>query len=187
MRKTFKILGIYLFLIVLNQSCWPPDHYYIFDIDFNGATVSENNNKKNYNYLTKSDVLKNDIVFIIANKMKQTASLDLGLSGKCYAFSKGEVIDNFIPEDSYSLKFDHPFTYKNVTIDANQNLFEIDEIKNQIKIYQGLSEGANKVILFSQEFKNESVFTSDNYEVTFNCSTSDDRHFEKKIIVKIEN
>ena len=65
--------------------------------------------------------------------MKQTASLDLGLSGKCYAFSKGEVIDNFIPEDSYSLKFDHPFTYKNVTIDANQNLFEIDEIKNKLR------------------------------------------------------
>ncbi|PKB18449.1 hypothetical protein [Flavobacterium sp. 5] len=186
MKKILKIIGIYLFLIVVNQSCLN-EHDYISDIEFSGATGSNLNNEKNYNYFTKTDVLKNDIIFIIGYKYQSMASLDLGLSEKCYAFSGGQSIDNDILEDTYSLKFDRPFKYKNLIINANQNLFEIDEIKNQIKIYEGLSEGANKVILFSQEFKSESVFTSEDYEVTFNCSTSDNRNFEKKIIVKIEN
>ncbi len=186
MRKTLKILGIYLFLIVVNQCC-KPDHYYISDIEFNGAKVSETDKGKNYNYFTKTDVLKDDIVFTIGYRYQYIASLNFGLAEKCYAFTKGESIDNYLLEDTYSLKFDHPFIYKNLTINANQNLFEIDDIKNQIKIYKGLNEGANKVFLFSPEFKKESVFTSDDYEVTFSCRTSDNRNFEKKVIVKIEN
>lgn len=186
MKKTLNFIGIYLLIIVFSQSC-TPDHYYISDIEFNGAKVSEINNEKNYNYFTNTNLLKNDIVFIIGYKFQYIASLDLGLSEKCYAFTKGQSIDNYLLESSFSLKFDHSFTYNNVTINANQNLFEIDEIKSQIRIYEGKSEGANKVILFSQEFKNESVFSSDNYEVTFNCITSDNRTFEKKTIVKIEN
>nr|WP_315258391.1 hypothetical protein [uncultured Flavobacterium sp.] len=184
MRKTLKIIGIYLFLIVANQSC-SPDHYFISDIEFSGATISERNKEREKNHFTETDVLKNDIIFIIRNKIDYITSLDLGISSKCYAFSKGEVIDNHILESTYSLKFDHSFKYKNLTVDANTNLFEIDELKNQIEIYNGY--GADKVFEFSQEFKTESVFTSDDYEVTFNCSTSDNRHFEKKIIVKIEN
>jgi hypothetical protein len=58
-------------------------------------------------------------------------------------------------------------------------------IKNEIEIYQ--SNNADKVFEFSQNFKKQSVFTSDDYEVTFSCSTSDNKNFEKKIIVKIEN
>lgn len=186
MKKTLNFIGIYLLILVLSESC-TPEHYYISDIEFNGVKVSEINNEKNYNYFTNTDILKNDIVFIIGYKLQYIASLDLGLSEKCYAFTIGESLDNYLLENSYSLKFDHSFTYNNVIINANQNLFEIDEIRNQIKIYEGKSEGANKVFLFSQEFKNESVFSSDNYEVTFNCKTSDNRTFEKKIIVKIEN
>ena len=185
MRKTLKIIGIYLFLIVVNQSC-VSDHYYISDLEFYGATVSERKEKKELNTLTQTDILKNDIVFIVKYKMEHyVAGLDLGLTEKCYAFSRGEVIDNYILENTYSLKFNHPFKYKNITINANQNLFEIDDIKNEIEIYQ--CNNADKVFEFSQNFKSQSVFTSDDYEVTFSCSTSDNKNFEKKIIVKIEN
>ncbi len=191
MKKTLKIIGIYLFLIVASQSC-SPEHYLISSIEFNGATVSERKNERELNNFKQTNVLKNDIVFIVSYHTDYIASLDLGLSGKCYAFTKGSVIDNYLLENTYSIKFDHPFIYKNVTINANQNLLEIDEIKNQIAIYEtnngyynGL--GADKVFEFSQSFKSESVFTTDDYEVTFNCSTSDNRNFEKKIIVKIEN
>ena len=191
MRKALKILVIYLFLTVISQSC-SPDHFLISNIEFNGATLSERNNQRDYNNFKQTDILKNDIVFIVSYHTDFIASLDIGLSQKCYAFSKGRVVDNYLLENTYSIKFNHPFTYKNVTINANQNIFEIDEIKNQIEIYEtnngfynGL--GADKVFEFSQTFKNESVFISDDYEVTFNCSTSDNRSFEKKIIVKIEN
>ena len=190
MIKILKILGIYLLLTVLSQSC-SPEHFLISGIEFNGATVSERNSQRENNSFLKKDILKNDIVFIVSYHCDFIANLDLGLSGKCYAFSNGQIIDNYLLENSYSLKFDHPFTYNNVTINANQNLFEIDDIKNQIEIYEtyngfnGLR--ADKVFEFSPTFKSESVFTTDNYEVTFKCSTSDNRNFEKRIIVKIEN
>ena len=174
-----------LFLIVLNQSCWPPDHYFISDIEFSGATISERNKEREKNRFTETDVLKNDIVFIIRTKIDYITSLDLGLSSKCYATSKDQVIDNYILENTYSLKFNQSFKYKNLTVNANTNLFEIDELKNQIQIYN--SSYADIVFEFSQEFKTESVFSSDDNEVTFNCSTSDNRNFETKIIVKIEN
>lgn len=125
---------------------------------------------------------------MIRYNLDYVASIDIGLSGKGYAFSKGQVIDNYLLENTYSIKFDHPFTYKTLTITANQNLFEIDEIKNQIDIYDCSGNyNVDKVFEFSQKFKSESIFTSDNYEVTFSCNTSDNRKFEKKIIVKIEN
>jgi hypothetical protein len=188
MKKALQILGIYLFLIFVSQSCWPPDHSLISDIEFNGATLHKRDKERANNQFDKTDVLKNDIIFMIRYNFDYVASIDLGLSGKCYAFSKGLVIDNNLLENTYSLKFDHPFTYGNLTINANQNIFEIDEIKSQIEIYDcsGMYS-VDKVIEFSQKFNSESVFTTDNYEVTFSCSTSDNRNFEKKIIVKIEN
>lgn len=184
MKKLFKFIGIYLCLIVMSE-CWSPQHYLISDIEFNGATVSERKKEREYNRFTQTNVLKNDLVFIITYKTDFIASLDLGLSAKCYAFKRGRVNDNSLLENTYSLKFDHPFKYKNVTINANQNLFEIDNIKSQIQIYDGLY--TDKIFEFSQNFKSESVFTSDDYEVTFSCSTSDNKNFEKKIIVKIDN
>lgn len=188
MKKVLKIIGIYLLLIVANQSCWPPDHSLISDIEFNGAILRKTAKERANNQFDQTDVLKNDIVFMIRYNLDYVASIDLGFSGKCYAFSKGLVIDNYLLENTYSLKFNRPFTYKNLTIDANQNLFEIDEIKNQIEIYDCSGNyNVDKVFEFSPEFNNESVFTSDDYEVTFNCSTSDNRNFEKKIIIKIEN
>jgi hypothetical protein len=190
MIKILKILGIYLLLTVLSQSC-SPEHFLISGIEFNGATVCERNSQREHNSFIKKDILKNDIVFIVSYHYDFIASLDLGFSGKCYAFSKGREIDNYLLENTYSLKFDHPFTFNNVIINANQNLFEIDEIKNQIEIYETnngfYGMGADKVFEFSPTFKSESVFTTDNYEVTFKCSTSDNRNFEKRIVVKIEN
>jgi hypothetical protein len=184
MKKLFKIIGIYLSLIVISESC-SPQHYLISDIEFNGATIDSRNKEKEYNTFTQTDVLKKDIIFMIKYNTDFIASLDLGLSAKCYAFKRGRVYDNSLLENTYSLKLDHPFKYKNVTINANQNLFAIEEIKNQIEIYDTFND--NKVFEFSKKLKSESVFISDNYEVTFSCSTSDNKNFEKKIIVKIEN
>ncbi|WP_264563941.1 hypothetical protein [Flavobacterium sp. N3904] len=184
MRKLFKIIGIYLFLIVMSE-CWSPQHYLISDIEFNGATIYKRDKEKEFYIFTQTDVLKKDIIFRIRYNAKFIASLDLGLSAKCYAFKRGTVYDNSLLENTYSLKFDHPFKYKNATINANQNLFAIEEIKNQIEIYDTYDD--DKIFEFSKKLKSECKFTSDNYEVTFNCSTSDNKNFEKKTIVKIEN
>ncbi len=65
MRKALKILVIYLFLTVISQSC-SPDHFLISNIEFNGATLSERNNQREYNNFKQTDILKNDIVFIVS-------------------------------------------------------------------------------------------------------------------------
>jgi len=64
MKKLFKIIGIYLSLIVISESC-SPQHYLISDIEFNGATIDSRNKEKEYNTFTQTDVLKKDIIFII--------------------------------------------------------------------------------------------------------------------------
>jgi hypothetical protein len=184
MNKALKMLGIYLILVVVSGSC-SPDHFLITGVDFSGAKAIERKNDREYNQFTQTNLLKDEIIFTLRYNTEFVASLDLGMSAKCYAFTKGTKIDNYLLENTYSLKFDHPFTYKNVTINANQNLLEIEEIKSQIEIYDGYY--ADKIIEFSQNLKNDCVFTSDDYEITFNCNTSDNRYFEKRIIVKIEN
>jgi hypothetical protein len=184
MNKALKILGFYLILVFISGSC-SPDHFVITGIEFNGAKISERRNEREYNQFTQTNLLKNEIIFTLIYNAEFVASLDLGLSTKCYAFRKGIKIDNYLLENTYSLKFDHPFTYKNLTINANQNLFEIAEIKSQIEIYDGYY--VDKTIEFSQNLKNDCVFTSDDYEITFSCNTSDNRYFEKKTTVKIEN
>ncbi|MBF4473222.1 hypothetical protein [Flavobacterium sp. HJJ] len=184
MKKVFKIIGIYLLIIVLSESC-SPQHYLISDIEFYGASIDVRNKEREYNTFTETNILKNEIIFIIGYKTKFIANLDLGLSAKCYAFKRGRINDNSLLENTYSLKFNHPFKYKNVTISANQNLLEIEEIKNQIEIYDIFYD--EKILEFSPKLKSESVFTPENYEVTFSCRTSDNKLFEKKITVKIEN
>ncbi|MBF4470126.1 hypothetical protein [Flavobacterium sp. HJJ] len=189
MRKIIKIICVYLVIIFLSNSC-TPDHLLISDIDFTSASIKERKDRREFNDYLPTSIFKKDIVFIISYHTDYIAGIDLGFSNKCYAFTKGSVIDNDLLESSYSIKLNRPFTYNNKIITENQNLLEID-IKNQISIfenYQTFNNGsADRVIEFSQNFKNLSVFSNDDYKITFNCKTSDNRAFEKNITVKFEN
>lgn len=184
------MVSIYLFLIVLSNSC-TPEHYLISDIDFSSATIKDRNDRREFNNYLPTNIFKNDIVFIISYHTDFITSIDLGFSNKCYAFTKRSIIDNELLESSFSIKLNHPFTYNNLTISENQNLLEIEDIKNQISIFENYQSfnggGGDKVIEFSQNFKNLSHFSTDDYTITFNCKTSDNREFEKNIIVKFEN
>lgn len=191
MKKTLKTIGIYLFVIVLNQSCWPPDHVIINDIEFRSATIKNRKNNPQYNSYIETSIFKEDIVFVISEKIETVASLNFNLGEKWYAFSTPETIyDNSILEETFSLKFNKNFTFRNQQISANQNLFEIKEIKDQISIFNNSNSFEyrdNKIIEFNSDFMNDAVFSNDIYQVEFECKTSDGRVFNKKIEVRFEN
>ncbi|CAD0007598.1 MULTISPECIES: hypothetical protein [Flavobacterium] len=197
MKKIFKITGIYLLLIILDFGCTPPEHVIINDIEFRSVTIKERKENHQYNSYVDTSVFKNEIVFAVTEKIVTVASLNLGLAEKCYATSLPETIyNNSILENTFSLKFNKDFTFRNQVISANQNLFEIKEIKDQISIFNNtnsifnttdINSVNNKIIEFNSDFINEGVFINEVYEVEFECKTSDNRVFNKKIEVKFRD
>ncbi|REG90442.1 hypothetical protein [Flavobacterium aquicola] len=187
MRKILKITGIYLLLIILDFSCAPPEHVLINGIEFNSATIKDRKDQREFNNYVETSVFKNDIVFIISENLETVASLNLRLTEKCYATTFAKTYDNSILEESFSLKLNKDFTYGNVLISANQNLFEIPEIRNQISIFQTNQSFGDKIIEFSHSFINDAIFSNEVYQVEFECKTTDNRLFNKVIEVKFEN
>jgi len=189
MKKITAILGLYFFLFLANQSC-RPSHFLITDIRFESATLKEKDNERQFNYYVDTTIFTKDIVFIISYHTDYYAEINLGFSSNCYAFKKGIVYDNQLLEDTYSIKFDRSFVFNNDTIPANLNIFENTSIKSEISIFDNYmafdSEGADKVIAFSDFFVKNSVFSPGKYNVTFYCKTSDNKEFEKKIDVEFK-
>ena len=188
MRKILKITGIYLLLIILDFSCTPPDdHVLITDISFKSATIKNKKSDRAFNDYVETSIFRNDIVFAITENIEDIVSLNIGLSEKCYATTFDKTYDNSILEESFSLKLNKDFTYKNNTITANQNLFEIPEIRNQISIFESNQAFGDKIIEFSTAFVKEAIFDNGVYQIEFECKTSDNRIFNKMIEVKFEN
>lgn len=190
MKKLIAILGLYFFLFIANQSC-RPSHFLITNIRFESATLKDKDDEKQFNHYIPTATFTNDIVFILSYYYGDfVASAFHGFSSQCYAFTKGRVLDNQLLEDTYTISFDHPFTFNNITVKANQNIFEIASLKNEISIFDNVmvfdGMGADKVIEFSEKFIQNSIFSSDVYKVTFHCRTSDNKEFEKKIDVEFK-
>ncbi|MGE5447133.1 MAG: hypothetical protein ACM3PR_02145 [Bacteroidales bacterium] len=187
MKRITAILGLYIYLFIANQGC-RPEHFLITDIRIESATLKDKDDERQFNYYIDTTVFTKDIVFIISYHTDYVAGFNLGFSSECYAFKKGRVYDNQLLEDTYSLKFDHPFVFNRNTIPANQNIFEISSIKNEISIFDNYmafdNKGADKVIEFSDFFVKNSTFSPDIYKTTFYCKTSDNKEFEKEINVK---
>lgn len=187
MRKILKIIGIYLLLIIIDYSCVPPEHVLINNIEFDSATIKDKREQREFNNYIETSIFKNDIVFIITENIESVASVNLGLSEKCYATTFAKTYDNSILEESFSLKLNKDFTFRNTVISANQNLFGIPEIRNQISIFKTNQSFGDKIIEFSSIFVNEAIFSNEVYQVEFECKTSDNRVFNKMIEVKFEN
>lgn len=187
MKKALKIIGVYILLIFLDFSCAPLEHVSINDIEFRSATIKDRGDKREFNNYVETSVFKNDIVFAIAEKTERVASLNLRLNNKCYATTFEKIYENSILEESFSLKLDKDFTYKDILINANQNLLAISEIRNQISIFESYQAFGNKIIEFSPGFVQDAVFSNEVYHVEFECKTSDNKLFKKVIEVKFEN
>lgn len=76
------------------------------------------------------------------------------------------------------------------TIPANQNIMEVPSIKSEVSIFDNAMafdyKGSDKVIEFSDAFKNNCSFTSDKYDVALYCKTSDNREFNKHTTVEFQ-
>jgi hypothetical protein len=189
MKKIFTILGLYILLFISNQSC-EPYHMLITDIRFESATldrVTSNNQSKVYN---DTSIFTKDIVFIISYYSGDVATINWGFSSNCYAYDRGRVYDNHLLDDTYSLKFDHPFTFNNDTIFAGTNIFSVESIKKEINIFKTYNTfhymGADKVLEFTDYFVKNSKFIDDKYKVNFSCKTSDNKELNKEIFVEFK-
>jgi hypothetical protein len=189
MKRIIVLLSIFL-LINLGQSC-RTEHYIISDIRFSLAEVKEDNynDKTQIVYICTSTV-KDNLVFIISYFTEFVAQNSFDFGNACYALTLDKEIDNPLLEQTFSINFNKPFAYNGVEIAELTNVFEIEEIRDEIDIYEnymtfcGMS--ADKVIDFSQEFFAKATFEKAEYEVTFSCQTSDGIAFLKTITIVFE-
>lgn len=190
MKKSIALVGCFIMLLLADFSCLPgPFNYQIIDIEIRGARLKEKNLDKAYNIYADTSVFTKDVQFIVTN-VTNFASRSVGLVNRCYAYSPFTTIINPLIDDSFSLKFDRPFTYKNNIINADQNLLNVSELKNEIAIFKSHCNTKNrfsvKIIEFSTNLINNSSFESGTYQVTISCRSSDNRAFEKKISVEFK-
>ncbi|MFC0878892.1 hypothetical protein ACE01N_20025 [Saccharicrinis sp. FJH2] len=190
MKKLISILAIYLLIIIFSVSCNEP-HYVISNIRFLGASLDYYGDKPRFNHYNSTSVFEKDIIFVISTYKEYIANLiNIELIQNCYALTKRETCDNELLIDTYSITFDRQFIFNNDTIDAGQNIFSIDKIKNEINIFETAmsfeSAGADEVIDFSDDFINKVKFDSGTYQVTFSCKTSDDKEFTEQIDVEFK-
>lgn len=96
------------------------------------------------------------MVFILSYDLRNYASIDLGLSNKCYAFTRGKRYKNSLSEETFSLSLDQAFEFEGRTIEAGSDLFQIPEIKSHISMFVANYVfdygGADKVIAFDNAF-----------------------------------
>lgn len=187
MKKTLKILVIYLFLIVIDNSCAPPEEVIINGITFESATIKERKEDRAFNNYVGTTIFKNDVVFAIQEQIETIASLNIGLVEKCYATTFAKKYNNSILIESFSLQLNKEFTFRNQVINANENLFINSNIKNEISVFKSNQAFGDIIIEFNPSFMNETKFKNEIYEVKFECKTSDNRVFTKIIEVKFEN
>jgi len=187
-KKIIVFLAIFV-LMNLGQGC-KPEHYLIIDIDFNAAFICDRtyNHKHNFVYCCTSEI-KDKLVFIISYELKLRSAYIPNLGSVCYAYTPARFNDNELLRNTFSLTFDKAFTYQGNIISAMTNIFEIDAITKEIDEYHNYKEFCGKkadlVLDFSDKFFRNSVFdTTEEYIVTFSCKTSDEKYFEKAIMVK---
>lgn len=78
------------------------------------------------------------------------------------------------------MKFDRYFLYKADTIKDGNNIFNIKEIKDELIIDKNQNIYAiESTIKFSSKLKDNIVFDTGIYKVTFFCKTTDNKRFEK--------
>lgn len=192
--KKILTLFVFLFVLVVAQSCFT-QHYLITDIQFSLATADLNRKKLKFADYTCSSTLnlnKERFLFVISyNKELVSQIINQNLGSACYATTVGEVIDNPLVEDSFTLAFNKSFLYKGQTIVKNTDLFSLKEIENEINIYSEqyyrfCDMSGDLILDFSADFNKNTVFEKGEYEVIFSCKTSDNKSFVKNITLTFE-
>jgi hypothetical protein len=193
-KKLFVLLTIFV-LANFNQGCIGKDHYLIIDIDFHAASILENNKDKGHIKFGCTSLIKDKLIFVISHETKFVTAYISGFGSVCYATTRGQIWDNKLLENTFSMTFDKTFTYNGNTIPAMTNIFEIESIVREIDRYKNYTSSfcrnssfhPHLALHFSDNFFRNSVFdTTEEYIVTFSCKTSDDNFFEKTTMIKFE-
>jgi hypothetical protein len=189
MRKLSALIGLYLFLFIANNSC-RSEHFRIIDIRFESATLEIKNDEKQFNDYIPTSVFTRDIVFIISYHTEYVFINTLNLNSDCYAYDPARVMNDKLLAETYSIKFDHFFTFNSDTIKANQNILINNKIIKEIQIFDNYEAfdgaGADKVFSFSDSFVKNAKFDTIDYKASFYCKTSDSLEFNKQVIVKFK-
>ncbi len=189
MKKVIAILSIFI-LINIGLGC-RTEHFLISDIRFNLAEIKKNKyNDKTKIVYTCTSIVKDKLVFVISYYTDFVAQNSLGFGNACYALTLRSEIDNPLLEETFSLTFDKSFVYNGDTITELTNVFDIEEIRDEIDMYENhmvfCSMGADKVIDFSNNFFEKATFDKSEYQVDFSCKTSDGLTFSKNINIEFE-
>lgn len=178
MIKRAVLLLFVFFLGSVIYSC-DPVCLKIKDIEFKalGSTDAAGQTTV-YNSLTfeiKSKFKDDDFGYLSQNYAPQ-------LMARCYATSKSHVLDDSLLAETFALHFDKPFVFRNETILAQTNVFEIEDIRKLITIYEYNDNPDDyysiTVIDFDYSFTEETVFEG-SYTAIFSCGTSSGLFFEK--------
>ena len=187
-----KILALFALFVLMNlgQGC-RTEHFLIVDIEFNAAYIRENNKEKQSISYSCTSTIKDKLVFVISYKTEYVHAYVPSFGNVCYALTLPRVNDNELLRNTFSMTFDKEFTYNGNTISSMTNIFEIDAITKEIDEYESLrtfcSMGADHVLDFSDNFfKNSNFDKTEEYTVTFSCETSDNKFFQKTIVIKFE-
>jgi len=187
MKKIIGWTAVYLFVVVL--SACDPEEVWINDITFKSATLNKAGDKPEHNLYDVTDAFTKDMVFILSYDLRNYASIDLGLSNNCYAFTRGKRYKNSLLEETFSLSFDQPFEFEGRIVEAGTDLFQVPEIRSHISMFKAAYvfdySSAEKVIAFDNAFFTEAEFSEEPYETIFKCKTSDGIEFVKTKTVSI--
>ena len=186
-KRIFALLVVFI-LMNLGQSC-KPEHWLIVDINFNAASILENNQDKEHIKFSRTSSIKDKLIFIVSYETEYMYGYISNFGNVCYATTKGNVSDNELLRNTFSLTFDKEFTYNGNSIPAMTDIFQIETITKEMDVYKCYYTYplGFLVINFSDKFFKNSVFnTTEEYIVTFSCETSDKKFFEKTIMIKFE-
>jgi hypothetical protein len=179
-KKTFTIIAVsFIISLILPffQSCdWRYDAT-ICDIDFISINQS----------FDSPDDLTEEIGFEIWSQTSCQSAFNLknlSLFQSCYANTKCADWQNGLDISSYQLTLDRQIIFENDTLDSNTDLLKVENILSEIDIT--INEECKIVtssIIFSRELKTKLDFEYGEYTVFFRCKTTDNREFEKELIV----
>ncbi|MCC5916605.1 MAG: hypothetical protein JJU02_04685 [Cryomorphaceae bacterium] len=99
-----------------------------------------------------------------------------------HATTKCAKFTNRLLKTSYKISLDRPIVFDGDTIGSTTDLLSVSRFKDLTQITineEECEEFVTSEIIFTTELTNKIQFESGVYEVTFKCSTSDNREFEK--------
>lgn len=170
------VIGYFALGIITFSACVTKYEAYICDIQFAGLYAAGN-------YASEDpDTFDEQIGFEITSiESSPTCYIpSLQVFNSAFATTKCAVFQNRLVASTYYLSLNRPIVLAGDTILSHTDLLNLPEISSLTEIT--IDEDCNFVIsriLFKPELTGQMQFETGEYEVTFKCSTSDDRAFTK--------